>query len=151
MRQIWILIIISIHFGIGTAIMFSTLGYTILLFWVCKKNFSSHRFPHNQSSSWKKKNLDTRNNLYSFVIGTTIKFFTLGYMIMMLWFGKKSFSFTIFLITKVHLWMKQTWILIIISILFVIGTIIKFFTLGYTILMLWFGRKSFYLCNFPYY
>ena len=53
MRQTWILIIVSILFVIGTAIMFSTLGYTILILWIYKKSFSLHHFPCNQSLSVK--------------------------------------------------------------------------------------------------
>ena len=39
--------------------------------------------------------------------------------------------------------MRQTWILITLSILFVIGTTIMFSTLWYAILMLWIWKKSF--------
>ena len=39
----------SILFVIGTAIMFSSLGYTILMLWICRKSFSFHYFPYNQS------------------------------------------------------------------------------------------------------
>ena len=70
-------------------------------------------------------------------------FSTLGYTILMLWICKKSFFSTIFLVVKVIRDVRQTWILIITSILFVIGTTILFSILGYVILMLWICKKSF--------
>ena len=51
--QTWIFVIISIPLNMGTTIMFSSLGYTILMLWICKKGFSFHHFPCNQSSSMK--------------------------------------------------------------------------------------------------
>ena len=47
--------------------------------------------------------------------------------------------------------MRQTQILIIISILFVAGTVIMFSSLGYAILMLWNYVKTYCFCHFPYY
>ena len=78
-----------------------------------------------------------------FVMGTTIMFTTLGYTILMLSFGRKSFYFHISLLMKLICDMRQTQILIIISILIVMGTIIMFPSLGYIILMLWLGKKGF--------
>ena len=65
MRQAWILIIMSIHLVIGTTILFSTLGYTILMLWVCKKSFFSINFLIIEVHPWNETNLDTSNNLYS--------------------------------------------------------------------------------------
>ena len=53
MRQILMLIIISILFVMDASIMFSTLRCTILMLWICNKCFSFHHFSHNQSSSMK--------------------------------------------------------------------------------------------------
>ena len=46
----------SILFVIGTTIMFSKLEYMTLMLWICKKSFSFHYFPYNQSSfvKWAK-------------------------------------------------------------------------------------------------
>ena len=78
-----------------------------------------------------------------YVIGTVIMFSTLGHMIWCFGFAIKVFLSTIFLATNVHPWMRQSWILIIISIHFVMGTTIMFSSLGYTILRLWTCNKSF--------
>ena len=45
----------NLHFllWLGTTMMFSTLGYMTLMLWICKKSFSLHHFPYNQSSSMK--------------------------------------------------------------------------------------------------
>ena len=94
--------------------------------------------------------MDTHNNPILFVMGTIIMFFSLGYMILMLWICKKSFSFTILLIINVQSWNEKIWIPITISVLFVIGIIIMFFSLGYTILMLWICKKSISFHHFPY-
>ena len=40
-------------FFIGTAIMFSSLGYIILMFSICRKSFSFHHFPYNLGLSVK--------------------------------------------------------------------------------------------------
>ena len=56
-----------------------------------------------------------------FVMGITIMFSTLGYTILMHWFARKRFSFHHCLLIKVHREMGQTWILLIISILFAIA------------------------------
>ena len=85
-----------------------------------------------------------------FVMGTIIMIVSLGYTILMLWICKKSFLSIILLIINVHSWNEKTWIPIIITILFVMGTIIMFFMLGYTILMLWICRKSFSFHHFTY-
>ena len=47
MYQTRILTIISTLFVTGTTIMISTLGYTILVLWVCKKSFSFNHFTYN--------------------------------------------------------------------------------------------------------
>ena len=48
MRQTWMLIIVSVLFVMGATIMFSSLGYTILMLWIYMKSFSFHHFPYNQ-------------------------------------------------------------------------------------------------------
>ena len=53
MKQTWILVIISIVFGMGTIIMFTSLGYTILMLQIYKKSFAFHHFPCNYCSSMK--------------------------------------------------------------------------------------------------
>ena len=50
-------------------IMFSSLGYTILVLWFCNKSFSLHHFSSNQSSFVKWDKLDSHDNLQVFVIG----------------------------------------------------------------------------------
>ena len=46
-RQTWILVVISTILVIGTTIMFSVLGYMILMHWICMKSFSFHHFLYN--------------------------------------------------------------------------------------------------------
>ena len=46
--------------------------------------------------------------------------------------------------------MSQTWILVIISTLFLMGTTIIFLVFGYTILMLWICKKTFFVHHFLY-
>ena len=58
MRQTWILVIISILFVMGTVIIFSSLGYTILMFSISRKSFSFHHFSYNLCSSVKWGKLD---------------------------------------------------------------------------------------------
>ena len=105
MGQAWILLIISILFVVGTAIMIISLGYTILMLQFCKK----------------RTNLDTLNNLHFFLIGASIMFISLRYTILVFDLARKAYPSTIFLIIKVHREMGQTWILLIISVLFVIA------------------------------
>ena len=92
-RQTWILIIISFLFVIGTTIIFSSLGYTILMLWICGKTFLSIIFLIIKFHPRNEANLETLNNLHFFVMGTIIMFSTLGYMILWLWICKISFSF----------------------------------------------------------
>ena len=66
MSQTWLLIIISILFVIGTTIMFSPLGYTMLMLWICKKSFLSTIFLVIKVHPWNEVNLHTHNNLHSF-------------------------------------------------------------------------------------
>ena len=67
-RQTWIPIINSIFFLIGTTIMSSSLGCTILMLWICKKKkaFFSFIFLIIKVHRGNESNLDTRNNLISF-------------------------------------------------------------------------------------
>ena len=127
MRQTLILIIIFILFVIGTTIMFPLLGYTIVMLWICKKSFRSTIFPVINFHPGNKTNLDTHNSLYSFCYWHYNQVSTLGYMILMLWICKKIFFFPPFsLQSKFIREMKQTWTLVIISILSVIGTAVMF-------------------------
>ena len=68
-RQTWMLIIISVLFVIGATIMFSSLGYTMLMLWICKKNFSFSIFLIIKAHPWNETNIDTRNNLHSICHG----------------------------------------------------------------------------------
>ena len=96
MRQTWILSIISILGVIGTIIMFSTLGYTILMLWIWKKVFPSTIFHIINGHPRIKTNFDTCNNLHYFCFGHYI------HVLHMVW-REKLFSSIIFLIIKVHL------------------------------------------------
>ena len=49
MRQTRIHLIIIVLFVMGTTIMFSILGYAILMLYICKKSYYFHHFPYNQS------------------------------------------------------------------------------------------------------
>ena len=48
-----LVLMISILFVIGTTTVFSILWYMIMTLWTCKKSFSFHHFPYNQSLSMK--------------------------------------------------------------------------------------------------
>ena len=56
---------------------------------------------------------------------------------------QEKLSFHIFLIINIFYEKRQTWVLVIIAILFVMGTIIMFPKLGYMILVLWICKKAF--------
>ena len=104
MRQTWILIIISILLILGTTIMFSLFGYTILMLWLSKKSYSFHRFHYNQSSLWNETNLDTYYNLHSFcywALQSCSPYWDTGYWCFDL--ARKSFLSIIVLIIKVRL------------------------------------------------
>ena len=128
-----------------------TLGYMILLLWICKKSFFFHCFPSNQSSSVNESNPDSYNNLYSFLwLGTTIMFSTLEYMIL-IGFVRNAFLSTIFFIVKVHPWNESNFDSHSnLHFFFVCGTTIMFSTLGYMILMLGICKKNFSFHHFPY-
>ena len=84
----------NLHFIImGTIIMFSSLGYTILMLWMCKKSFSCIIVLIINVHSRNEKTGIPIIIIVLLVIGTTIMIFSLGYMILMLWICKKSFSF----------------------------------------------------------
>ena len=84
MRQTWLPKTIYILFVIGIAIMFSIMGYTILMLWICRKSFLSTIFLIIKVHSRKETNLDSHNNLHSFCYGMAIMFSSLGYIILML-------------------------------------------------------------------
>ena len=126
--------------------MLSSLGYKVLMLWICRKSFSFHHFPYMRQT-WRLITISIH-----FVIGTTIMFSILGYMILMLSIYKKRFSFYhIFLINKGHLSNKTNLVLFHNLHFFVIGTTIMFSILGYPILKLWICKKSFafhrFACN----
>ena len=77
------------------------------------------------------------------LFSTSVTFSLLVYMIFMLWFGKKSFLSTIFLTIKVHPSNKTNLDSHNNSIFLWFSMAIMFSALGYTILMFWFGKKSF--------
>ena len=149
MSQTWILIIISIPFIMGTPIMFPTLRYTSLMSWICKKSFLSTILLVINVHLWNETNLDVRSNQCSFRFGHYNHILRIGiHDIDSLDLQEKLFipPFSLLLMFLREMW--QTWLLIIISILFVMGTTIMFFTLGYVILMLWICKKSFSFHHF---
>ena len=93
MGQTWILIVITVLFVIGTTIVFSILGYMILMAWICKKSFLSTIFPIIKVHPWNETNLDTHHNLHSFCYWHCNHVLRNGIRDMMLWIYKKSFSF----------------------------------------------------------
>ena len=100
---------------------------------------------------WNKVNLDTHNNIHSFcswhynhVLHIRILDIDASDLQEKLFFP--SFYLRLMFISE----MRQTWILVIISILFVVGTTIMFPLLRYTILTLWICKKCFSFHHFPY-
>ena len=85
-----------------------------------------------------------------FVIGHKNHFSSLGYMMLLLWFGRKALLSTILHIIKVHLLIEKNldshnnlhflWL----------RTTIMFSSLRHMILMLWFSLKSFLFHHIPY-
>ena len=69
MKQTGILIIFSSVFVIGTTIMFSILGYTILMLSILRKAFLFPNFLIINVHPSNETNLDTSNNLQSFCYG----------------------------------------------------------------------------------
>ena len=151
MGQTWILIIISILFVMGSTIIFSSLGYTILMLCICKKSFFFTIFLIIEVHRWNEMNLDSRYNLHSFCYGQYNHVLLIGiHDIDALDLQKKLFFPPFSLQSQFIREMRQTWIPKIISTSFVVGTTIMFFTLGYTILMLWICKKSFSFHDFLY-
>ena len=151
MGQTFILVIISILFVMGTAIMFLLLGYTILMLCICKKAFHSTIFLIMKVHPWNERNLDTYNELHSFCYWhynhvPHIRIHDIDALDS--W--EKLFFPPFSLYLEFFHEMAQTWILIIISFPFTIGTTIMFPTLGYTILMFWICKKNFSFHHFPY-
>ena len=137
MRQTWIHVIVSILFVMGIIIKFSSLGYMIFVLWICKKSFSSTIFLITKVHPWNETNLGTQKNLYSFCYVHRNHVLLIGMdNIYALKLQEKLFFPSFSLSSKFLHQMRQTWILIVTSIRFVIGTTIIFSTLGYTILML---------------
>ena len=101
MGQTWVLIVISIPLVIGATIMFSSLDCT-RCFGFAREAFHSTIFLIIKAHPSNDANLNTHNNLHSFFMGTTIRFSTVGYTILMIWICKKSFFSTIFFRIKVY-------------------------------------------------
>ena len=97
--QTWMLEIIPILYVMGATILFSTLGYTILMLWICEKTFLSTIFLTINVLPQNESNLDTRNNLQSFCYGHDNH-------VLHSWIGfaTKTFIDTIFLIINVYPW-----------------------------------------------
>ena len=144
MGQTWILIIISILFVIGVTIMYSTLRCMKLLLWICKKSFLSTIFLVINVHPWYETNLDTPNNLHSICYGHYNHIPLIGIHDIDVLDLQEKLSFPSFSLQLIFIRdIRQTWILLIISILFVTGITIIFPLLGYTILMFWICKKSF--------
>ena len=152
MMQTWIVVIISILFIMGTTIISSSLGYTILVLWIFKKSFSFHQFSNNQKfireirQTWM---LIIISILFCYGHYNHVHLIGMHDIDTFIWQEKLSFlPFSLW--SKFNHEIRQTWKCIIVSILFIVGTIIMLTSLGYTILMLWFGKKSFSFHYFPY-
>ena len=101
------LIITSIIFVMDIAIMFSLLGYTILILRICKKRFLSIIFCIIKVYSWSKTNVDTCNNLYSFCYGHYNHILLIGiHDIDALDLQKKLFFSIILLTIKAYPWIE---------------------------------------------
>ena len=104
MTQTWTLVITSILFVKGTTIVFSILGYMIIMLWICKKSFFFAIFIIINVHPWKETNLDSHNNLYFFLMGTQSCSSHWDTRYWCFRFTRITFFSTIFLIMKVHLW-----------------------------------------------
>ena len=104
MRQTWIPITIFIPFVIGMAIVFPTLGYTILMLWICKKSFLSTVFLVINVLSWIRTNFDTHNNLLSFSQHGYNHVLYIGIHDVDVLDLQENLCLYHFLIIKVHLW-----------------------------------------------
>ena len=119
-------------------------------FGFARKAFLSSILLINNIHPWNKTNLDTHYNVYSFHYGHYNHVLDIGiHDINSLDLQEKLFFPPFSLLSKFIQEMRQTWIPIIIPILFVIGIIIMFSILGYMILMLEFLKKSFSFHLFP--
>ena len=151
MWQTWILIIISILFVMGTTINFCTMWYTILMLWICKKSIFSLIFPIINVHLWNESKLDAHNNLHFICYGLYSNVLLIVvHDINALDLQEKLFVLPFSLELMFIYEIRQTWILIITSIFFVMGTTIMFSLLGYTILKLWICRERFSFHHFPY-
>ena len=143
-------LIISILFVMGIAILFSTLGYTILMVWFARKAFLSLTFLINIVCPWNGTNLDTHNSLHSFCYWhynhvLHIRMHNTDALDLQEKLFFPPFSLQLMFTRE----MGQALILIIISILIVISTTIMFSLLGYMIVMLRICKKSFSFYHFP--
>ena len=90
---------------LGNIIRFSTLGYTILMFRICKKSFFPMIFFIIKVWPTNEPNMDSHNNMHSFhvwALQSCFAYWDTWYW--WLYFGRKTFCSTIFLIVEVHLW-----------------------------------------------
>ena len=134
----------------GTTIMFSSLGYMILMLWICKKSLFSTIFLIIKVHLWNETNIDTHNNLHSFFYGHYNYVLFIGiHDIDALDLQEKLFFY--------HFPYNQSssvkWDKLDARnnlYFFIMGTKILFSTLGYTILMHCISRKSFSFHLFPY-
>ena len=113
------------------------------MLWFLKQSFSSNpflesKFVYQLGQMWIHIKIS-----FLFMIGQHKLFYSLGLMILMLWFHKKSFSFHHYLELKFICQLGQTWCHIIISFLFIIRCHKLILLNGINDLMLWFHRKNF--------
>ena len=129
----------------GTTIVFSTFQCTILIFGFARKTFLSTIFVITKVSPSSESNLDAHNNLHSFCYGYCNHILHIGICDI----DTLDLQEIYFFLQFSKQWkfireIRQTWILIVIIFLFVIGPTIMFTSLGYAVLMLWICKKSFH-------
>ena len=122
MRQTWILIIISIPFVMALQSCSPHCDPWSWCFGFARKAFLSTNFSIINDHPWNETNLDTRNNLYSFCYWhyyhvLHIGMHDLGGLDLQEKLFFPLFSLQLMFIRE----MRQTWILIIISIIFVMA------------------------------
>ena len=135
--QTWMHVTISFFSWLSTINIFFSLGEMTLMLWLDEKSFFFLQFWEwiLFCQSWQTW-MHVIISIF-FVVGNTIIFFPWDTRYWCFGFARKAFLSIIFLIINVHSWNEKTRIPVIISILFVMGTTIKFFSLGCTIWMLW--------------
>ena len=110
--------IISILYVSRTAIMFSTMGCTILMHWILKKPFFSTIFHIINVHLWNKTSLDTHYNIHYFCYRHYNNVLHVGIHDIDALDLQEKLSFPPFYIISMFIYeMSQTWILVTISIL----------------------------------